>query len=330
VSRADEATGDLADRWRRLRLDPEAAAAFADSLHRAARWALQLCARQQIDPSALSRRAWNALGTLSYLGDGSRLAAVVEASGRAHAAARRVIRESGRDPAPVRVEWRAQRSLFRARLVRAGRPSSPPWAGETGVWNLRLSLGYVDAPPAVLRAIWRSILHGRSARARMRYESYARSRPYRRETERIAQLAGARPRIAAGRHHDLAAIRDEGVEVHLGGPPEPGQPAGSALPAIGWSDTLPDGLLGRYDPIEETITVTTALDDGKVPREAVAYVVYHELLHHALPARWRSGRLVAHTPALRSAEARFPRADHWDRWLAEWMAHRRRGRRRKT
>lgn len=63
------------------------------------------------------------------------------------------------------------------------------------------------------------------------------------------------------------------------------------------------------------IRIHPVLDDARVPRWFVGFVVFHELLHAVLPPRVENGRRKIHTPEFRRAEARHPdfgRAQRWE------------------
>ena len=64
-------------------------------------------------------------------------------------------------------------------------------------------------------------------------------------------------------------------------------------------------LLGSYDSSARRITIHPALDQAKVPRVYVAYVVFHEMLHQVFPSRREAGRTIMHGPDFRRAERAF-------------------------
>jgi hypothetical protein len=73
--------------------------------------------------------------------------------------------------------------------------------------------------------------------------------------------------------------------------------------------------LGSYSAMERLVRVHPALDQDWVPRYFVSYIVYHELLHHLIPARLVGGRMQVHPPEFvrRESEFRFyERALEWE------------------
>jgi hypothetical protein len=73
--------------------------------------------------------------------------------------------------------------------------------------------------------------------------------------------------------------------------------------------------LGSYSAEERLIRVHPVLDRKWVPRYFVSYIVYHELLHHLIPAGTSGRRDTVHPPELlrREREFRhFERAMVWE------------------
>lgn len=74
--------------------------------------------------------------------------------------------------------------------------------------------------------------------------------------------------------------------------------------------------LGSYSAIERLIRIHPVLDRPWVPRYFVAYIVYHELLHHVVPETRVGRRTLLHPPAFLRREREFrhyERAVAWER-----------------
>lgn len=74
--------------------------------------------------------------------------------------------------------------------------------------------------------------------------------------------------------------------------------------------------LGSYSAVERLIRIHPALDKAWVPRYFVEYVLYHEMLHHVIPASRVCGRAVLHPPEFHEREREFhayDRALAWER-----------------
>src|SRR5205823_2555535 len=92
--------------------------------------------------------------------------------------------------------------------------------------------------------------------------------------------------------------------------------------------------LGSYTANERLIRVHPALDRAWVPRYFVAYIVYHEMLHHVIPARSRdaqgrrvgaaggaaAGRRDLHPLEFREREKAFRHYERALRWEGQHIA----------
>jgi hypothetical protein len=78
-----------------------------------------------------------------------------------------------------------------------------------------------------------------------------------------------------------------------------------ARPDLGWSRRPSRTTLGHYDPSHNTIVLSSILDRTTVPRLAVEYVMFHEMLHLRFPVDHRGARRCVHTPAFKAAEKQF-------------------------
>jgi len=91
---------------------------------------------------------------------------------------------------------------------------------------------------------------------------------------------------------------------------------------IGWGRRGPGGRrrsikMGVYLHDQKLIRIHPALDDERVPRHFVELVVFHEMLHQAIPpVNARDGRRIVHGRDFRIRERRFPgyaRARAWEK-----------------
>ncbi len=130
------------------------------------------------------------------------------------------------------------------------------------------------------------------------YLEYARSHRTRQRLthmrrRRVAPSA-ANPR---GDVHDLATLFDQLNQLYFGGK--------LGRPHLGWSTHRWRRQFGCYDPGPNQILVNRRLDRPWVPRYAVAYVLYHEMLHVKHPTRRSGCSLLSHSPEFREEEKRF-------------------------
>jgi hypothetical protein len=183
---------------------------------------------------------------------------------------------------------------------------------------LRLSDLFEEAPEEAVGALVR-ILLAKLLRRRVRKEWNEAYRSHAARDEVIDASEDVRRRrgrkrfgAPAGRVYDLDALFDRLNTEHFGGR--------LSKPHLGW--TLRDAWRthGHYDPAHDTIVISRSLDDPATPAFVVEFILYHEMLHVAMPAERRDGRHVHHTPTFRRAEAAFPRMREAVTWLEAFCA----------
>jgi hypothetical protein len=224
----------------------------------------------------------------------------------------------------------AEEAYYEVARLAAGDPSIPPidarfypYANLRSTVRLREGRLYLrvsdlleSATDATLGALLR-ILTAKLLRKRVKAEwdeAYRKHTSLPRvieATDEARRLRG-RKEVAEpkGNVYDLDALFDTLNEVHFDGALE--------RPRIGW--TLRDGWRthGHYDAAHKTIVLSRTLDEVRVPQFVVEFVLFHEMLHVAIPAQLRGGKRFHHTAEFRAAEARFPRFADAVAWLEKF------------
>ncbi len=137
------------------------------------------------------------------------------------------------------------------------------------------------------------------------------------EQNRTRFVAASRPQSelrAAGCHHDLRAMVDDLARRHFGGRVEVRITWGKRVRPKRGQRSL---QLGTYLPEEHLIRVHPVLDQSWVPKYFVEAVVFHEMLHHDMPAVVQNGRRHYHTAAFRKRERSFEYHSAAEQWQKE-------------
>jgi predicted metal-dependent hydrolase len=178
---------------------------------------------------------------------------------------------------------------------------------------VRLSDLLEGAPETVLRAIAHILLAKlyRKPIERVhatRYRRYVHSHDIRQKAHLVRQTRG-RKKIgrAKGRVYDLERIFED-LNLRLFG-------GMMARPQMSWSQARARNLLGHYDPAHNAIVVSRIFDHPAVPRYAVEYIVYHEMLHLRHPVKLNGSRRCVHSAEFRAEEKRFPQLEAAQRFL---------------
>ena len=119
---------------------------------------------------------------------------------------------------------------------------------------------------------------------------------------------------AQGRHHDLQAIVEDLAGRHFGGQMDVRITWGRRVQPKRRQRSL---QLGTYLPDERLIRIHPALDQPWVPTFFVEAVVFHEMLHHDMPAVVHNGRRHYHTRAFRKRERSFEFHTAAQQWQKE-------------
>jgi hypothetical protein len=169
---------------------------------------------------------------------------------------------------------------------------------------MRLSDLLEGAPEPVVRAIIHILLAKLyrkpiDAGQNLRYRKHVSSHALLNKAELVRQLRG-RKRIesAQGHVYDLDQIFDDlNVRFFHGL---------LARPRMTWSRDHSRNSLGHYDPAHNAIVVSRIFDHPRVPRFAVEYLVYHEMLHLKHPVKMRGLRRCVHGKEFQTEEKLFP------------------------
>jgi len=169
---------------------------------------------------------------------------------------------------------------------------------------VRLSDLLEGAPESVLGAIAHILLAKMYRRPiereyASRYRRYVSSHDIAQKAHLVRQIRG-RKRIDSPRGHtyDLETVFDELNTRFFHGL--------LARPQMTWSRDHARNSLGHYDPAHNAIVVSRIFDHPAVPRCALEYIVYHEMLHLKHPVKLRGSRRCVHSAAFQAEEQLFP------------------------
>ena len=88
-----------------------------------------------------------------------------------------------------------------------------------------------------------------------------------------------------------------------------------ARPQMTWSRLRARNSLAHFDPAHNAIVVSRVFDHARVPRYAIEYIVYHEMLHLKHPVKLRGSRRCVHGPEFQAEERLFPELEEAKQFL---------------
>jgi hypothetical protein len=173
---------------------------------------------------------------------------------------------------------------------------------------------FLDAPAAVQEALVRYIVRGD------REASQVVGRFIDDNGHRIRAVRPVlTPLYTKGKHHDLLANFHDVNSKYFGGTVDSLVSWGRASPARARTRRPRTTIkLGSYSAVERLIRVHPSLDRSWVPRYFIQFIIYHEMLHHVIPASRGPGRALLHPPEFRKREELFR---HYERAIAWEKSH---------
>jgi hypothetical protein len=182
-----------------------------------------------------------------------------------------------------------------------------------GELYVRLSDLLEGAPESVLHSIAHILLaklyrkpidraHG------ARYRRYVASHDVSAKARLVRQMRGRKHiRSARGHHYHLEEIFDDLNSRFFNGL--------MGRPQLTWSQNHAHRSLGHYDPAHNAIVISRVFDHPRVPRYAVEYIMFHEMLHLKHPVRLRGSRRCVHSREFQVEEKLFPELEVAKRFL---------------
>lgn len=165
---------------------------------------------------------------------------------------------------------------------------------------VRLRPEFLKAPDALVSEL-SAYLRSRDARRWRAVAAFARAIPA------VTPSAPLPPVSSQGHVWDLAALRDEVNRTFF---------HGRVDCRISWGRVRPQRRqpqcrgrsirYGSWDAATRTIRIHPLLDNARVPRDFMRYLVFHEMLHVLVPVEGRQGRRIYHPAGFRALERRYP------------------------
>lgn len=173
-----------------------------------------------------------------------------------------------------------------------------------GRLKVRLSDLLEGAPEGVLKAIAHILLAKLyrkpiEAQHNTRYRRYTNSHEITEKAHLVRQMRGRKNLHGTqGSIYDLEEVFEDLNRRFFFGL--------LARPQLTWSNHRSRRLLGHYDPAHNAIVISKIFDHPRIPRYAIEYLLYHEMLHLKYPVKLRGSRRCVHGPEFQEEEKLFP------------------------
>lgn len=181
---------------------------------------------------------------------------------------------------------------------------------QNGTIHIKIAEGLKQAPEFIFRILL-TILILKLYRHKVDRKLY---RAYREYLEFHPELTKSRkPRQpsskyqATGNFFDLEALFEQLNETYFANQLK--------KPILGWSLRKSYRRLGFYSKEKNLLVISRILDSKKVPPEVVKFLLYHEMLHMAIPVQKVNGRRQIHPSVFKQREKQFPNYQSIQKWL---------------
>jgi len=176
-------------------------------------------------------------------------------------------------------------------------------------YRLRLHKMFVGAPPRIVRALVRYVVHNDRRASQLLGDYIERHQHVIKRQERKPRPFRGR---TAGRHHDLQAIFDSlnverfesKLEARITWGPVTARRARRSI------------KMGSFAVEDRIIRIHPILDQEDVPAFFIRWIVFHEMLHGRHDIIRKGRRRIFHSPAFIADEQSFPdfaRATAWEK-----------------
>jgi len=141
-----------------------------------------------------------------------------------------------------------------------------------------------------------------------RYRRYVSSHDISAKARIVRQVRGRKHiHSARGHHYHLEEIFDDLNRRFFHGL--------MGRPQLTWSRNHARSSLGHYDPAHNAIVISRVFDHPRVPRYAVEYILFHEMLHLKHPVKLKGTRRCVHSREFATEEKSFPQLAEAKRFL---------------
>jgi len=141
-----------------------------------------------------------------------------------------------------------------------------------------------------------------------RYRRYVGAQDVTAKARLIRQVRGRKHIVSAhGHHYHLEELFDDLNRRFFNGL--------MGRPQLTWSQNRARSSLGHYDPAHNAIVISRVFDHPRVPRYAIEYILFHEMLHLKHPVKLRGSRRCVHSREFQAEEKSFPELEKAQRFL---------------
>ena len=256
-----------------------------------------ICAARQATPAALTDAARNTYAWMKFLTDDRHLELHIEATRRTRQILETILLERPEklEKLELAVEFSNIASLYK-------------WKKTAEALELQVNEGFIVAEDDILEAIAAIVVFGKTKAATQKVKKYSVSEAYTEVLFQLDAIANIEAEIARGHCYDLDELFAKVNKEYFQGE--------MAKPRLTWNRAFTKRCFGYYERSRDRVVISQTLDDSRVPKFVVEYVLYHELLHKKHGEKWQGGRRAVHTQKFRRDELKFAQYNEAEAWLS--------------
>jgi hypothetical protein len=258
-----------------------------------------ICTQHQVTPAALAAPSRTAYAWMKFLTDENNLQLHLDTLRRAIEIGTDIIKTHEQGVGEVFIDLSYGSSLYKSRTI-----------GK--LTTLSISEGFIRSSDEVLAAVLQSALLGKTEASNQIIRQFGMSEECSDvllELDLVAQIAAE---TAQGSYYNLDELFERIDREYFGGK--------MLKPRLVWSGVLSSRKLGHYERTRDRVVMSQILDDRRIPRCVVEFVLYHELLHKHHGIKWVNGRCLVHTPEFRHSEGKFRQYQEAESFLKQMAA----------
>jgi hypothetical protein len=258
-----------------------------------------ICTQHQITPAALAAPSRTAYAWMKFLTDENNLQLHLDTLRRTIEIGTDIIKIHKQDVGEIFIDLSYGSSLYKARTI-----------GK--LTTLSISEGFIRSSDEVLAAVLHSALLGKTEASNQIIRQFGMSEECSDVLLELDLVAQITAETAQGSYYNLDELFERIVREYFGGQ--------MLKPRLVWSGVLSSRKLGHYERTRDRVVMSQILDDRRIPRCVVEFVLYHELLHKHHGIKWVNGRCLVHTPEFRRSEGKFTQYQEAESLLKQMAA----------
>jgi hypothetical protein len=252
-------------------------------LHKTISQIESICTQHQVTPAALAAPSRAAYTWMKFLTSDSNLQLHLDTLRSANEIATEIIATQKQGVGEIFIQLSYGSSLYKCQTI-------------GNVTTLSISEGFIRSSDEVLTAVLHSALVGKTEASNQLIRQFGVSEECSDVMLELDLIAQVEAETAQGSCYDLDEMFATVDREYFGN---------MLKPRLMWSGILSHRKLGHYERTRDRVVLSQVLDDRRIPRYVVEFVLYHELLHKHHGVKWVNGRCLAHTPEFRHSERKF-------------------------